>query len=68
MFQALRSTFLPANQVISVSVGPNSKPTIAAWYLPEPSDVVDILVLLGGSFEGGLTSPTRQPMSSERPR
>lgn len=34
------------NRVFSVAVGPSSKPTIADWYLPNPSDVVDMLVPL----------------------
>lgn len=50
MFQALQKANLPKETVFTVTVGPSSKVTEAAYHLLEPSDVVDGIGLLVGAI------------------
>lgn len=49
MFRALQEADLPKETVFSVTVGPPSKETEAAYHLLEPADVVDSIALLVGA-------------------
>ena len=50
MFQALRATKLPKENVFSVTVGASSKQTLASWHLLEPADVISTVALLNGTI------------------
>lgn len=49
MFRALQKADLPKETVFTVTVGPSSKETEAAYHLLEPADVVDSIGLLVGT-------------------
>lgn len=49
MFRALQKADLPKETVFTVTVGPSSKETEAAYHLLEPTDVVDSIGLLVGT-------------------
>lgn len=46
MFRALRRCSIPRDQVFAVTVGANSKKTLATYHLLEPKDVIASIELL----------------------
>ena len=46
MFNALRHTELPKDNVFACTVGASSKKTLASWHLLEPADVIASIAAL----------------------
>lgn len=51
MFQKLRCSNLPPEQVFAVTVGASSKPTLASSHVAEPEDVIAVIGLLNSYSE-----------------
>jgi trehalose 6-phosphate synthase/phosphatase len=51
MFRALRQSELPPDNVFTVTVGPSSKQTLAAWHVLEPTEILSTIGLLTGNAE-----------------
>lgn len=58
MFDALRNSNLPKENIFSCTVGASSKRTKAVYHVLEPSDVVNAL--------GSLVKPRAEAMSEQR--
>jgi trehalose 6-phosphate synthase/phosphatase len=52
MFRAIQQSPLPAEYMFPVTVGVNSKQTLADWHVLDPNDVVDVVEGLLVEFRG----------------